>query len=425
MSNRLDYKNNLKKYYPDTLMQLKTKLIPFFSLIVLLACSSPAEKESTATEILAATEVPKRELRQVTFSGSGYELGLQHGQFFKKEIGEIVQKWKESTASQLGRDPDLVLEEFFSYADFEGSIKKWTPDLYEEVRGIAEGSEQRFDQILVFNLLDEFWVYLNSLENHHCSNIGVPSINGGVSYIAQNMDIESFTDGYQTLIRIEATDNRPEQLVLSHPGLIALNGMNSSGVGMIMNTIMQLNASNSGLPVAFVVRKVLSMTDEDDIIDFISSVNHASGQNYIVGVRGEVFNFEASANKVVRFDPGNKNQTLYHTNHPIVNDDVKPWFAEFNPKEVADIIPLTSNSYIRLAALTTRIADREAVTDDHIKDALRSKDDANNPVCRSLDPKKNGFTFASVVMTLTGEPYLQITAGPPSESEYLKVAFSN
>ncbi len=404
-------------------MQLKTNLIPIFSLILVLACGSPAVNEGTATGNPIENEVPRRELRQVTFTGSGYELGLQHGQLFKKEIGEIVQKWKESVKAHLEREADDVLKDFFGYADFEGSIKKWTPDLYEEVRGIAEGSGQSFEQIMVLNLLDEFWVYLNSIENHHCSNIGVPSVDGSVSYIAQNMDIESYTDGFQTLFRIEATVDRPEQLVLSHPGLIALNGMNSSGVGLIMNTIMQLNSSNSGLPVAFVVRKVLASTDKDEIIKFITSVNHASGQNYILGVRGEVFNFEASANKVVRFDPGNKNQTVYHTNHPIVNDDVKSWFAEFNPKDLAETLLSTSNSYIRLAALKTRIADTDAVSDDLIKDALRSKDDANNPVCRTLDPKKNGFTFASVVMALTGEPYLQITAGSPSESEYLKVVF--
>ncbi|WP_291786236.1 C45 family peptidase [Cecembia sp.] len=413
----------MKKYEPLTLLQLRKKLIPFLSLIVLLGCSSPSKK-NIPSETLSAKDVQKRELKQASFSGSGYELGMQHGQFFKKEIAEIVLKWKESTEAELARNSDEVLKEFLDYADFEGSIKKWTPELYEEVRGIAEGSEQRFDQIMVLNLLDEFWVYLNSIENHHCSNIGVPSVNGSNSYIAQNMDIEPYTDGYQTLFRIEATSDRPEQLVLSHPGLIALNGMNSTGVGMILNTIMQLNASNSGLPVAFVTRKVLSMTERDDIIEFITSVNHASGQNYILGVRGEVFNFEASANKVVRFDPGNKNQTVYHTNHPIVNDDVKPWFAEFNPKEIADTIAVTSNSYIRLAALTTRIANEDIVTDDLIKKALRSKDDPNNPVCRPLDPKRYSFTFSSVVMTLTGEPYLQITAGPPSESEYLKVGFN-
>lgn len=405
---------------------MSAKIFPLFSLIIVLACGSPSEKESVNAGSQSENDVIKRELRQVTLSGSGYELGLQHGQIFKKEIGEIVEKWKENTKAQLERDADEVLGEFLAYADFEGSIKKWTPELYEEVRGIAEGSEQDFDVIMTLNMLDEFWVYLNNPENHHCSNIGVPSVNGNVSYIAQNMDIETYTDGYQTLFRIEASGNTPEQLVLSHPGLIALNGMNNSGVGLIMNTIMQLNATSSGLPVAFVVRKVLASTDKDEIINFITSVNHASGQNYILGVRGEVFNFEASANKVVRFDPGNKNQTVYHTNHPIVNDDVKPWFAEFNPKANTEELPITSNSYIRLASLSKRIAENDTISDGSIKDALRSKDDVNNPVCRTIGANnERSFTFASVVMALTGDPYLQITAGPPSESDYLKVLFSN
>jgi hypothetical protein len=41
-----------------------------------------------------------------------------------------------------------------------------------------------------------------------------------------------------------------------------------------------------------------------------------------------------------------------------------------------------------------------------------------------LGDGKGGFTFASVIMTLTGVPYLQISSGPPDESEYKKVAFS-
>jgi isopenicillin-N N-acyltransferase-like protein len=48
--------------------------------------------------------------------------------------------------------------DFFEYAKFEGAIKKWTPDLYDEVEGIAEGSGQKLNDILVLNLLDEFWI---------------------------------------------------------------------------------------------------------------------------------------------------------------------------------------------------------------------------------------------------------------------------
>ena len=83
----------------------------------------------------------------------------------------------------------------------------------------------------------------------------------------------------------------------------------------------------------------------------------------------------------------------------------------------------TFNSIIRLAAVERRVKDAVAVTDDIIKDALRSKDDKENPVCRA--PKNGGFTFVSVIMTLTGTPYLQVTAGPPDESEFKKVEFTS
>ncbi|MGL6268087.1 MAG: C45 family autoproteolytic acyltransferase/hydrolase [Chitinophagaceae bacterium] len=365
--------------------------------------------------------ISKRELREITLSGSGYELGLQHGKLLKKEIGEIVGKWKKNTSDMMGRDANIVLAEFFQYAQFTAAIQKWTPDLYEEIRGIAEGSGQPLNDIMVFNLLDEFWVYQDNLSNHHCSGIGVPARNGNSGYIAQNMDIESYTDGYQVLMRLTRTDSRPEQLILTHPGLIALNGMNETGIGACMNTLMQLKASNTGLPVAFIVRRMLNFTGKDDLLQFIQSVPHASGQNYIIGIRGEVFDFEASANKVLRFDPQNPNGTIYHTNHPLANDDVKEWFKKYDPSSKDAIDPVKSNSHIRLSAVQKRVKDAISVDDILIKETLRSKDDKDNPVCRA--PKNGGFTFVSVIMTLSGDPFLQVTAGPPDESQYKKIEF--
>jgi hypothetical protein len=179
-----------------------------------------------------------------------------------------------------------------------------------------------------------------------------------------------------------------------------------------MNTLMQLKANATGLPVAFVVRRILNSTDKDEILRFIQSVPHASGQNYIIGIKGEVYDFEASCNKVVRFDPKNTNGTLYHTNHPVANDDLKDWYKE----------PEKGNSGIRLASVQGRIAALPNAKDADIKAALRAKDDPSNPVCRTFNGW--GGTFGSVVMTLTGSPKLQITAGPPDESEYQEVRFS-
>jgi len=292
-----------------------------------------------------------RQLKTVTFSGSGYQLGLQHGKTLKKEINDIIVAWKKNTSRQLGKDADVVIKDFFEYAKFHDAIKKWTPELYEEIKGIADGANQEFNSVLVLNLIDEFWVYINNLSNHHCSGLGVPARNGNPSYISQNMDLDNYTDGFQVLMRLKRTENRPEQLILTHPGLIALNGLNEEGIGVCVNTIMQLKASSSGLPVAFIIRRITNSTKKEDLLSFIQTVNHASGQNYIIGIKEEIFDFEASANKVVRFNPNNDNGTVYHTNHPIVNDDMKPQFKRFDPNLKEELKPVKSNSYLRLKAV--------------------------------------------------------------------------
>ena len=69
-----------------------------------------------------------------------------------------------------------------------------------------------------------------------------------------------------------------------------------------------------------------------ELLNFIKTVPHASGQNYVIGIRDEVFDFEASANQVIQFKSKNKNGSLCHTNHPLINDDVKAWYKDFDPK---------------------------------------------------------------------------------------------
>jgi hypothetical protein len=359
-----------------------------------------------------------RQLKVVSFSQSGYELGLQHGKLFEKEIDEIITKWHANIKRFLGDRTDKFISDFLEYSKFDVAIKKHTPDLYEEMKGIAKGSNQEFDDIYLLNLLDEFWVFLDNLRNHHCSDVGVPSINGSTSYVAQNMDLENYPEGYQTLVKLAGNENRPSQMILTFPGLVALNGMNDTGIGVCVNTLMQLKASSEGLPVAFVVRRIINSTDKSDLLDFIQNVNHASGQNYIIGIRGEIYDFEASANKVVRFSPKNLNGTVYHTNHPIVNKDIKEWHL----KRMAATSP--DNSKLRLEAVKKRMVSEKIIRDDIIKEALRSKDNAENPVCNAYSEDGYGFTFASTIMTLTGKLSMQVTPGPPDESDYQEFFFN-
>lgn len=377
-----------------------------------------------AFQVNAVFSQTGRELREITVSGSGYERGLQHGRQLNVAIGEIIAAWKANTSASLGRDADLVLAEFFEYADFDTAIKKWTPDLYDEVRGIADGSGNDFHEVFVLNLLDEFWVFIDNLDNHHCTGVGVPATGTSPSHIAQNMDLENYTDGFQVLMRIPADNQHPEQLILTLPGLIALNGLNAKGVGVCVNTLMQLTASSRGLPVAFVIRELIRTTDKDEILDFITGVDHASGQNYIIGIRDEVYDFEASANNVVRFKPDNPNDSVYHTNHPLVNDDLKPWYALYSPSLSEGIRAPAGNSEFRFEAAERRMSTATNVDDTTIAGTLRSRDHDKHPVCRTNSKDGDGFTFASVIMTLSDQPSIQVVAGPPDEGEYSTYSFT-
>ncbi len=380
----------------------KTK---FVVSVVALICFGVAGLEAMA-------QSKDRSLKEIRISGDGYQRGLMHGKQLKTEIAEVVAKWRKNTARALKQDDvDKVLKDFFEYADFEGAIKKWTPDLLEEVKGIAEGSGQSFEDIFVLNLLDEFWVYIDAFEKHHCSALGIPALNGEPARVAQNMDLETYTDGYQVLIRVEGNEETPAQLLLTHAGLIALNGVNEARIGVCVNTLMELKASSTGLPVAFVVRGLLAQRDKDSVLRFLrEEVDHASGQNYLIGIADEVFDFEASANKVVQYKSDNKNGSIFHTNHCLVNEDKKTWFDESYPG--------TENCKTRLDAVASRIESKSDVQTKTIMAALRSKDSVEHPVCLTNKANRGGFTFASTIMSLGEKPKLLLTIGPPDESDY-------
>ena len=364
--------------------------------------------------------VPVLELK-----GSAFERGLQHGTQLKTTIGDIFRKWKENMRTS---NPDSLIADFLSATNFEPITKKYTPFVLEEIKGIAEGSGQSYQDVFAFQLLDEFWVYLDTKRNeprHHCSGMGAAATADRPAYIAQNMDVENYMQGGQVLLHIPATKDEPEQYIVSCAGLVALNGMNSRGIGMCMNTILELKGSTDGLPVAFIIRAVLRQQNGKEAIRLLQEIKHASGQNYILGIADSVYDFEASANKVVRFIPAGGNSSLvYHTNHALANDDVKPWYKKLFERNMAGQ-NATDNSVARMASLQERLGKQaNAITTDLIKATLQSKDDPYNPVCRTYRERGFGFTFSSILFTLTGKRSVQLTYGSPDQSVYREYFFA-
>jgi len=354
--------------------------------------------------------------------GSPYERGLAHGETLRSQIHEVVGRWKGEVAHMYQMDADQAIARFIRGTDFAPAIQRWTPDLLDEIQGIAAGADMDWETILAFQLLDEMWSNEDVFYAEHCSSLGFPAQASEPAYVAQNVDVESFRDGFQVLLHIKHADSDLESFVLSTAGLIGFNGMNNRSVGICCNALVPLRGCRDGLPVACIVRGVLQQPSAQEAVTFLQTIHHASGQNYIVGGPAQVVDLECSANQVVPFGSTGPRGVVWHTNHPLANSDYNAWYeAESNP-----FLP---NSTARYQSMEHRLIDPPRGTRlDQIKEILTSKDSAENPICGSkgeheLYTRLAMFTFASTIMVLGDEPALFVSFGPPDTAPYRRFEF--
>lgn len=354
--------------------------------------------------------------------GTPYERGFSHGEKLQKQISEVYTKWKNNIQKDTGKDADDVINDFIKTSKYYASIAKYTPEIIEEIKGIADGSKQAFNDVFAFQMIDEYWGYLdrlehNSIDKDHCSAIGVAKSKTHPTIVAQNIDIDNFMNGYQVLLYIEEDKNTPEQIIMSCAGFIGFAGMNNKNIAVVINALTDLNNAVSGLPVTFVTRGILQQKSDRKAISFVKNIEHATGQNYLIGTKKRVYSFEASANQVVQFNPL-KNDLVYHTNHSLNNHDVKPWMKEYHQRILANVGKQT-NSQTRLSSLKSQLQQVDGkISSNDVKSILRSKENPMFPICVNYKEDGIAFTFSSVVFNLGKKPFAEVTFGSPDQSEY-------
>lgn len=359
-------------------------------------------------------------LRYLELSGSPYKRGFTHGKLLKKEIHELIQRFKEDIQETTEEDPDQFILNFLEQTDYESSILKWTPEVMEEVKGISEGSGIDLETILMYQLVDEYWFNTEDLLAHRCSSIGVDKSEDTPSCTAQNMDIEPFYDGFQTVLKIKDQNSDLEILILTTPGLIGLTGMNNKSVSINCNTLIQLDYSKTGLPVAFIVRGVLEKSTQEEALEFLADIKHASGQNYIIGGPDKVYSIECSANKIAAYRPFENAPFTYHTNHPMSNDDYSDKFLSMLKKAKVTLEQAEEEGFRcqRIKSFQERFTkDTKSIEIDDIMNVLRSRDNDTGDVV------SNKHTYASVIYLLTDNPKFIIAAGKPHEQDYIEIDF--
>ena len=354
-------------------------------------------------------------MHKIHIEGPPLERGRMHGRLLREPIRAHLAVWEQAVRSNYAIGSDQLIAKFLSDTNFMAAISRWTPDLLDEISGIADGAGVQPEAIYTLNMLDEVWVRYGKagIPLEHCSSIAWKGTSHSPAIVAQNMDIEAFRDGFQTLVHVTHATSNQEQLLVTFAGGIGLLGLNSLGLGLCVNSLLQLNSSIDGLPVACVVRGVLDQINASNAHDFLRMVRHATGQNYLFADQDGIYDVECSANKVVTIKNQDGSAGLWHTNHPLVNDDVSERFL--NPTDTLRdaVTQRFTNSSTRLQSLEKTLGLIVNAGVDTIRRALTAKDSEQFPVCVGKSDPLLSFTFASTIMVLGKKPEMWIAPGPP------------
>lgn len=397
-------------------MKINNLLIVAFC-IIFFSCY---QKESNSETVLIPHEehleiLANGDLRYLELSGSAYERGVAHGKLLKQDIQDVIALFYEDIRSTTGMDPNEFITLFLKQTDYLSAVKEYTPELLEEVKGISDGSGVAFETIFMHQLGDEYWFNTKDVMAHSCSSFGVNKTSKFPSITAQNMDIPEFYHGFQTVIKVSEPDSEKEVMYLSIPGHLGLTGMNNQSVSINCNTLMQLDYAKTGLPVTFIVRGVLSKDTQEEALEFLRRVHHASGQNYILGGPEKVYSLECSSNKLEEFRPFENSVFTYHTNHPMSNTD---YSANYLASLAANNKTPEEGLYEcqRIKSFQNRFTEStSSISIEEIKNVLSSRDNEGQDVV------SNRFTYASVIYELSGKPKFLVAPGKPHEKEYIEL----
>lgn len=254
---------------------------------------------------------------ELTLHGTPTQRGEIHGEAMREPIAKAFSAWMDAVAKSM--DPDLFIPRLVHDTGFLDAAQARTPELVEEVRGIAAAANQSFETVFARQLIDEGWWYLAELTDkltplEKCSALAIH--HDGRGAVAQTQDLDRYFDHGQVMLRIIDQDGL-EILAPSIAGLLAFNGVNSAGLAVGITTLSQLPHAHDGLSSGFIVPALLRCSTVDAALDFLQNTPAASGNSFVLGQRDRSVVVEVSSRGAEVDTDGNR---AIHTNHPLTQE---------------------------------------------------------------------------------------------------------
>jgi isopenicillin-N N-acyltransferase-like protein len=236
----------------------------------------------------------------------GYERGLHHGRALSQEIAAIAAIRSELCLSQGMFRSDAELLQIAAL--HLPVLEAFDRELFDELRGIADGAGLPLTRIVVLN----HYTDLKDLDprvvlgpqgaeprapqrdvekEEDCTAIVAATAQGGV--LAQTWDMHGSAAPFVIALHLPAVGEVPEAWMLSIAGCLGMAGMNRRGVGITINNLKS-NDARVGLVWPALVRRVLTTKSAEEARDQVIRAPLGSGHHYLVADAARAFGIETS-----------------------------------------------------------------------------------------------------------------------------------
>lgn len=327
---------------------------------------------------------------KVLVTGTSYEQGIIQGRALRETILHNIQEVRKKMKKD-GVDSERYYRFVRRNAEF---MEKNHLEIWEEMKGIAEGSGISFEDILMLNIPAYF---MTQYLGQECSMIMARgrATSDGLTYVIKNRDMSTYIE--QAVIEREYS-NGLKIVEVNGAGTVTYpaSGMNSFGLGVATTGFWSEKASPDLETIAsshiFVnVHLILkNCRTAREALEYVKGSPRMNGLNIILVDSQDAFLVEMTKDRIqVEEDTGNG--ILFRTNHYISSE-----FQAFNPEE--EKYPSTYFRYRRIKELLEkqygkiRFQDLFRIMSDH--------KNGGNAICRHPQEGYPGWTMSTSLFVL-------------------------
>jgi isopenicillin-N N-acyltransferase-like protein len=344
----------------------------------------------------------------VEVSGSHREMGRQIGEARREQIQHSVANARiliEQSYDQLELSWDGAQIQSRKYLPF---AEETYPQYVEEMRGIAEGADVSFDDVVALNAMEA--VTMDALHLTRCTSMAVNEQRTADGHVLAAHNEDWLPDDEDDVFVVLARPKEePPFLAMTYGGLLPNVGFNAYGIAQLIDSVYPTD-SRIGIPRLVVARAVLSSRRISGAMGRALVSHRAAGYNHLlVHESGELYSIEVSAR---RFEIHHgADGYMVHTNHFLA-----PHMKEIenDPEELLSsrVRYFRANRLLRQNSAHT-IKTLQAIQKDHVN--------LPNSVCNhnieGLDPLDREKTISAMVIDLTARE-MHITWGNPCQNSY-------